>query len=66
MGRVKLKKDIVIPAGTVFEGIDGLTVDYGSGNYDYTFGLTKDTVGSLIYGVDTSDLALGEWFEECE
>ena len=66
MGKVRLKKDIVIPAGTVFDNVDESSVEYGEDNYEHTLGLTKDSCGSLVYGVDLSESALKEWFEECE
>ncbi len=61
--RVVLKKDIVIPAGTVFECIDGRKSEYVSGNYEASIGLSKDTSGGLIYGVELNDPACAEWFE---
>lgn len=64
--RVRLKKDIIIPAGTVFNDVKGLVVEYGRDNYEHTLGLTKDSHGSLIYGLDRADPALEEWFEDCE
>ena len=64
--KVRLRKDVVIPAGTVFNNVDGLKVEYANGNYEHTLGLTKDSSGSLVYGLDPSDPALEEWFEECE
>ena len=66
MGKVRLKKDVVIPAGTVFDNVEGMHVEYGPDNFEHTFGLTKDSVGSLVYGLDFLDPALEEWFEECE
>jgi len=58
------KKDIVIPAGTVFENCDGCKTEYASGNYRFGFGLTKDSSGTLVYGIDELDKDLPEWFEE--
>lgn len=66
MGKVRLKKDIVIPAGTVFEDVRGLRVEYGSNSYEHTLGLTKDSHGTLVYGFDRDDPELWDWFEECE
>ena len=59
-----LKKDIVIKAGTVFDCIDGRKSDYISGNYSSTLGLTKDSCGEFIYGFDTGDKDINEWFED--
>ena len=64
--KIKLKKDIIIPAGTVFLDVTGLVVEHGRDNYEHTLGLTKDSSGSLIYGLDYADPALGEWFEDCK
>lgn len=66
MGRLKLKKDIVIPAGTVFEDVRGEVVEYGNDNYEHTLGLTKDTHGTIVYGFDRADPEIWDWFEECE
>jgi len=63
--KIRLKKDIVIPAGTVFDNIDGMEVEYASGNYGHTLGLTENSSGSLVYGLDPFDPALEAWFEEC-
>ncbi len=61
--RMVLKKDIVIPAGTVFECVDGSRREFISGNYEATIGLSKDTSGGLVYGVEPQDPACAEWFE---
>jgi len=60
-----LKKEIVIPAGSVFTRITpGDITQYGSDNYVYTVGLTKDSCGDFVYCVDRDDDELSEWFEE--
>ena len=59
-----LKQDIVIPAGTVFECCDGSTTLYQSDNYAATVGLTKDSCGDFVYGIDPSDPKLADWFED--
>lgn len=61
--KIKLLKDIVIPAGTVFENCDGHTRRFVSGNFDTVIGLSKDSSGSLIYGFEPLDEELKEWFE---
>jgi len=66
MASKRLKKDIVIPAGTVFENVVGMNVEYGNGNYECTIGLTKDSAGSLVYGIGPGDKLLDEWFENCD
>jgi len=62
--KMKLKKDIVIPAGTVFENCDGCSVRYGEENYETIIGLTKDSYGTLVYCMEPMDKKLPEWFEE--
>lgn len=59
-----LKKDIVIPAGTVFENIDGSRRTYVDSNFEATIGLSKDSSGSVVYGVEPKDPACMEFFEE--
>jgi hypothetical protein len=59
-----LKKDLTIPAGTVFECVDGMTRRFASGNYEATIGLSRDSSGSFTYGVEPNDPACMEWFEE--
>lgn len=66
MGRLVLKKDIVIPAGTIFEDVRGMKVEYSNDNYEHTLGLTKDSHGTLVYGIDRGDPEIWDWFEECE
>ena len=60
----RLLKDIVIPAGTIFRNQDGVTVDYINGCIYTIIGITKDSYGSLIYGIDPRDKELNEWFED--
>ena len=59
-----LLKDIVIPKGTVLHCEDGRTSKYVSGNYGTTIGLTKDSCGEFIYGIDEKDKELPEWLVE--
>ncbi len=61
--KIVLQKDLVIPAGTVFECCDGVTQRYSSGNFEAVIGLSKDSSGSLIYGFEPGDKALTEWFK---
>lgn len=60
--RIVLLKDMVIPAGTVFECCDGVTRRFASGNYEATIGLSKDSSGSVVYGFEPNDAALADWF----
>lgn len=59
----RLKKDIVIKAGTIFDCIDGRVSKYYNDNYSKLFGLTDDTYGEIIYSLDKDDKVLDEWFE---
>lgn len=59
------EKDIVIPRGTVFYCRDGSEKKYIEGNYSAVIGLTKDSSGELVYGIDMSDPRIEEWFHEC-
>lgn len=65
--RYVLKKDIVVPAGTVFESICGRRSSYIDKCFSTLIGLTDDTSGELIYGIDELDEKMNDWFEEvCE
>jgi hypothetical protein len=59
-----LQKDIVIPAGTVFECCDGMTRRFVSDNYEAIVGLSKDSSGSLVYSIDPRDPGLVGLFKE--
>jgi uncharacterized membrane protein (UPF0127 family) len=58
----RLMKDIVIPAGTVFEEAPRKTERFGKGHVDHILGLTDDTHGTLTYFVDEDDPEIGKWF----
>ena len=60
--RKVLKKDIVIPAGTVFERIDGRKSDYISNCFACGIGLSDDTCGEFIYGIEDC-LEMNDWFK---
>ena len=62
MGSLKLKKDFVIPKGTVFKLKDSDTTFYRETNYDTLIDINKDNCGWLIVGVDVDD----EMFEREE
>lgn len=62
--RFRLKRNLVIPKGTIFKCIEGMTTEYLSNMYSHVFGLTEDSSGELIYGIDPLDMELNEWFEE--
>jgi len=60
---MRLKKDIVIPAGTIFKEAP-LQIQYNEDCYAHTLGLTSDSHGDLIYCIERDDKALAEWFED--
>ena len=62
--KLVLKKDIIIKAGTVFSCEDGRKSSYVTHNYSALVGLTKDSCGEMMYGVDKDDDKLDEWFME--
>jgi hypothetical protein len=65
MKQFKLKKDIVIKAGTIFNCIDGSTHNYAEDNYSVLFDLGKDSCGEVVYsGINDDDKMREEWFEE--
>lgn len=61
---IRLKKDIVIPAGTIMDEAPR-NIELSPGHFIYTVGLTPNTSGDFIYffrGVEAEELK--EWFEE--
>lgn len=44
---IRLKKDWVIPAGTTFTDISGMTMKMGSENYEAVIGTSKDSIAFL-------------------
>jgi hypothetical protein len=59
-----LKKDIIIPAGSIFTTAPRRT-DRCDGHYIFDIGLTKDTCGSFIYYIDKGDEEeLSDYFED--
>jgi len=60
----RLKKDIVVPKGTIFQNYDGTTVKFKKDNYECGVGITKDSAGMLVYGIDPHDKDLEGWFED--
>jgi hypothetical protein len=61
--KLALKKDYVIPAGTVFEHIPGgMKRTYGNGNYETLISTSKDTVMSVNVTVD--ELTCTDLFKE--
>ena len=64
--KVRLKKDIVIKAGTVFETAPVKTERIGDGHVAHIFGLSKDTSGEISYCIESDDPDLQDWFEVLE
>ena len=60
--KVRLKRDILIPAGTIFDDAPR-RVYLAPGHVEHILGLTNDSAGSLTYFLDPDDAALAEWFE---
>ena len=59
-----LKKDIIIPAGTIFTERFGKR-EYGANCYESpAFSLTKNTSGDVFYDIEPNDPEMQEWFEE--
>lgn len=59
--QVRLKKDIVIPAGTVFETGPN-SRDYGGNNFDHLIAIGKDNTATLTVYFE-SDEETAEWIE---
>ena len=49
--KIRLKQDWVIPAGTEFERIDGLTRAFWNGNYEARLSTSTDTTASVYIDV---------------
>lgn len=60
----KLLKDIIIPAGAIFSDESGRTSYFGCGMFGTIIGLTRDSSGEFLYGIDKNDKELNEWFED--
>jgi hypothetical protein len=58
-----LLQDIVIPRGTVFTARSG-HVQLLNSNYETIIGVTKDSMGQVLYGIDDSDPELKNHFLE--
>ena len=57
--RAKLLKDIIIPAGTIFEPAPKV-VQYHSPHAEHLVGLGADSCGSLVVPIEEES---SEWFE---
>jgi len=63
MAKLILKKDIVIPAGTVFDDNVPESIQFGSDNYQHVIGFGKDASGSLYVGAEVGNAEFDEWFD---
>ena len=61
--KLRLRKDIIIPAGTVLECIDGCTRRYVSGNYETLVALGPDMTASVVVGDDALARLREEYLE---
>jgi len=59
----RLKKDIVIPAGTILNEAPGAVENFGEDHFIVDIGLTNNTCGGFTYCIDELE-ELNEWFEE--
>lgn len=59
----RLKQDIVIKAGTIFDSAPTETRRVGDGHAETIIGLTKNSYGSLVYSIEDKE-ELKDWFEE--
>ena len=60
--RAILKRDIILPAGTVFEDAP-IKREMSYGSVECIVGLTPDTSGVFTYFMDELDEELDNWFE---
>lgn len=58
----RLKKDIIIHAGTIMNIAASKTVRHGQDHFSCTIGLSSDSSGSFEYCID--DPKLDEFFED--
>lgn len=65
--KLRLLKDIVIPAGTVFDsyGVPE-TISFGSDNVEHVIGFGRNASGTLYIGAEPHDAEFQEWFEPIE
>lgn len=62
-----LRRDLVIPAGTVLTPAAKKTERIGPGHFSATIGLSRDSSGSLTYSIDPSagedtEQLINKWF----
>ncbi len=44
---IRLKEDLIIPKGTIFEDISNMSVEYGDGNFETNYGIGNDLSMSI-------------------
>lgn len=50
--KIRLKKDFIIPKGTVFECIDGNKTEWIEGNYEANIALNNDNTMRIVVNDD--------------
>lgn len=65
--KLRLKQDLVIPAGTIFDedGVPG-SIHFGSDNVAHTVGFGRNASGTIYVGAEPQDAEFLEWFEEVQ
>tara|TARA_B100002049_G_scaffold229299_1_gene204882 strand:+ start:4214 stop:4438 length:225 start_codon:yes stop_codon:yes gene_type:complete len=66
MRAIRLKHDVVIPAGTVLYPMDGTVRTFHHDSYEASLGLTRDSYGAFGYSIERGDPAFDVWFESVE
>lgn len=64
MEKKVLRKDLIIPKGTVFIQSPTKTIRYGGEHFSATIGLTRNTFGEIEYCIDADHDELSEWFAD--
>lgn len=64
--RLRLKKDLVIPAGTVMtgDGVPNATTRDASAFISHLIPFGSNATGELLIGHEVGDAQFDEWFEE--
>lgn len=62
--KLRLKKDIIIPAGTIFADDGVINIDYGDSFVMHSIGFGKNATGDLRIGAEIGDKEFDEWFEK--
>jgi hypothetical protein len=61
--KARLKRDIVIPKGTIFEDDGVVRIDYGPDHVMISLPFGKDATGDLRVGTEFGNRQFDEWFE---